>query len=199
MLDRDVLYGELDPDMTIARMMGLHLKESIDPGDTLEIVSDVLHDAETGLVIPSGMYRVADGQPQAVHIVPYNPETKTSGGKEYLVTLRDMEQALMSGTVRFPELTEGLWRGYVRGTKADDKFKYNNMTHSLFTKGYLQLFPKSGGGHNLSYRRRAHKNYASGTPNDEYQLNRVRQQRRLQKERRKKIKAGAYVPRRKKA
>lgn len=191
-MDRNALYNpEMSPEDAVIAMLGLPLREDMEPGDVIEILAnDFATDADIGSPVPAGRYRVSDTESNLVHLIQFNPDTSTVGGKEYTIRGDELERLIASGNIRFYECVE---EGRIRGTVDDPR-----ELHVLFRKGYLQLFPKAGGGHKLSYRRRAHSKYSSGKPNPEYKLNRKRQQRRLQRERRKKIKRGAHVPRRKK-
>ncbi len=153
MLNRDILYNNsILPEMASAKLVGLCLKENLDIGDTINITnSDAAHDVDTGIAIPGAHYRITDGDDSVIHLVTYNTDTNTSGGKEYTVSLRDMGRLIASGVVLFEvqqsKSKHRVWKDYVDGV-GDGA----NLSQDIFSKGYMELVQKPNG-YKLKYRR----------------------------------------------
>lgn len=189
-ISRDMLYNpELSAEDAVLAMLGLSLDEGMNPGDLFELVKeDVLHDVDTGIAVPTGFYSVTDAVNQLVYVVQYNPVRKIIGGKEYTIHAKNVEECIVAGDC---VLQEYMGEGRHRGSVTDPR-----EIRAMFVKGYLKKKEKPGGGTDLKYARRSFKNYQSGSPNPEYPLNRLRQKRSAERKRRRGIKAGTRVVRR---
>lgn len=172
MLSRDILYNpDLSPEDTVLALLGLPLAEGMDSGDLFEITKDdILHDADTGVAVPSGHYSVTASEAGLVHMVQFNPTRKTYGGKEYSVHAKAMEQQIVAGCVK---LAEYIGEGRYQGTVDDPR-----QIRAMFVKGYLRKQDRADGGTNLQYARRSFPRFQSGNPNPEWQMNRTRKGRK---------------------
>jgi hypothetical protein len=186
-LSRETLY---DPNISAedAVLALLGLTEGFVSGDLIEVVEGVLEDADLGTPVPAGHYVITAAQDNLVHIVQHDPERKVTGGKEYAIHATAMEACVVGGDVKvYQHLGEGRYRNSVKDPR---------QIRAMFVKGYLRKKNKPGGGTDLQYSRRSFKNFQSGNPNPEYSLNRRRQKRRAERARRKGIRAGTHVARR---
>jgi hypothetical protein len=167
---RDILYNEsISAEDAVLALLGHPINESLAPGDILVLSSEETKDADTGLAIPSGHYSVTCVQDGLIFIVVYNPETRTTGGKEYAIRDRDAFPAISSGQIQVNKhLGEGRYRGTVTAP---------NELKAMFSKGYLRK-KNTSQGTQLEYHPRAFPQYQSGRTNPEHRMNRVRAARK---------------------
>ena len=170
-LSRDILYNNtLSPEDAVLALLGLPLDEGFNNGDLFEITKDyVLQDADTNVGVPAGHYSVTSAESNLVHMIQFNPENKTYGGKEYSVHAKEMEEQIVAGCVK---INKYLGEGRYQGTVDDPR-----QIRAMFTKGYLKKQNRPEGGTDLRYNSRAHPTFQSGTPNPEHVINKQREQR----------------------
>jgi hypothetical protein len=188
-LSRDLLYNtDLSHEDAVLALLDMPVEEGFSPGDMLEVVADDFEDADTGTPVPPGHYVITSAENGLVHIVQHNTERNITGGKEYAVLDANMEIGVVGGGIKvFQHLGEGRYRNSVKDPRE---------IRAMFVKGYLKKRGRKGGGTDLLYARRSFKNFQSGNPNPEYPLNRRRQKRRAERARRKGIRSGTHVVRR---
>lgn len=153
-------------------LVGAPLDEGLNAGELIDLHTETLKDVDTGLVVPAGMYTIAETDGQLVYLVQHNQETQTTGGREYTVHAQAFEECILGGDVTLHE-------GRIPGTVVNPR-----EIHMMFKKGYLRKRKKPGGGTALQYSPRAFPKYQSGEPNPEYKMNKVRRQHRKRMERR---------------